>query len=1560
MPATEQTARDQKLLHVIFAVTGVVMLLATIWMFAADHAREWKPIQRSANRVETKTTEWREMQFETNAAIAEHKELLQQLTEANRQAIPADLLADFKAEIADGPAGSQSTTALDNAAEKLAKVAGQEAAEAHRAAVIAEMNGLIKQARFLEDTLLGKRKFKSADRDAAVAALGLLVRDGKTAEQPPQQEIVDQLKADLDDLTRRYQAAGDHRKELLKIVKQITFDEDEAADALDKNQAQLRTMQSANADRRSTYFSWYGYVPVPGKKWLELPILDAFNSPRKIDNLWSEGLVIDYNFSKVRRFDRCTTCHQLIQKTLPGSATMAAYPQQRLIHLVISPPAAGELVDPATQPVAADASGDAAPNAAEPVAGGSAPLSLHERLESIYGMRVAPAGLLERADVTVQFVHPGSPAARAEALIAEERHQAASGLEIREALMQPGSGRFHHAIEGPGLRVGDVLVEINDDGNRIYSADRTEQRLLGAAESGEPLVVTVRRGMPSPYASHPRLDLFVGSLSPHKMSEFACTICHEGQGSATAFKWASHSPDSVSQRKEWRREYGWFDNHHWIYPMYSQRFAESACLKCHHEVTELGSSERFPEAPAPKVTRGHQLVRKYGCFGCHEINGYDGPEQIGPDMRLEPNVFAAALQLRTDPGYATLTAEQAGWADELVQHPDRDGVRRRLYEVLVADQESDGPQLSADTHAHLTPLFKDSERPGQLRKAGPSLRYIGNKVDLAFLSDWIRKPKNFRPTTRMPQFFGQVKHLAGSNGVHVAKQFETVEIMGLAAFLLAKTQQFDYLEPPADTAAPSVERGKVLFEERGCLACHEHRDFPETAAYRGSGEVLQGPDLSGVGDKLSGAKGRSWLYSWIKEPTRYHARTVMPDLGLDPLVDADGNKTDPANDIVEYLLAASRVGWSPSDATQTQLSQIDVDDLDRLTLEHLKDVFSEATAEDYAKTGIPAEYRDELKGAEVELLASADPAYIDRELTAEQKLIYIGGKTVAKYGCYGCHDIAGYEDAKPIGTGLADWGRKDPSKLAFEHIGNYLHGDHGSHSGDAHQDDDHAVADDADHDNAAHDDAEHDDAADPFFLDQIAGHHRTGFIYQKLREPRSYDYHKTDNKRFNEWLRMPQFPFDAEDREDVITFVLGLVADPPAEKYVYQPDGRQRAIIEGKQVLDKFNCAGCHLLKPQQWAINYPPEFFGEQASLKVYPFLETHFSAAELAASELTEASGLREATIQGLPSLDDSGLPLVYDEEGDPLEDEDDYDPTRMEYPFDLWKATALDGAAYEVGVAPLNLPTKRITDKRESEGGFLAKYLVPRVVAREKQVNPNAKGTEAWGWVPPPLVGEGQKVQTDWLHDFLLNPYPIRPAVVLRMPRFNMTPLEAARIVNYFAAIDDAEYPYEFSDRRQIAHLEDAEAAYREQVGAGSGSSTESRRFTDAMSIVVDGNYCVKCHLVGDFDPPGLPIAKAPDLARVYERLRPDYVRDWIANPKSILPYTSMPINVPYDPDLPNLGGVKQDLYHGTSLDQIDGLVDLLMNFDEYSRQRSLVAPLVKELAPTGADSQPSAGE
>jgi hypothetical protein len=218
----------------------------------------------------------------------------------------------------------------------------------------------------------------------------------------------------------------------------------------------------------------------------------------------------------------------------------------------------------------------------------------------------------------------------------------------------------------------------------------------------------------------------------------------------------------------------------------------------------------------------------------------------------------------------------------------------------------------------------------------------------------------------------------------------------------------------------------------------------------------------------------------------------------------------------------------------------------------------------------------------------------------------------------------------------------------------------------------------------------------------------------------------------------------------------------------------------------------------------------------------------------------------------------------------------------------------------------------------GGDLPRWIYPVVVADELEVNPNAKAEEAWGWLPPTLIGEGRKVQTQWLHDFLLNPYPIRPAVVLRMPKFNMSSDEASKLAHYFAARDGAEYPFEFDSRQQADYLAAADQGH-------------PSRLADALKIITDNNYCVKCHLLGEYSPGGNPKALGPQLADVHRRLRPDYVHPWIANPKRFLPYTGMPVNIP--PDKP----VDQKLFPGDSEEQLSGVTDFLMNFDRYTKQQ-----------------------
>jgi cytochrome c2 len=139
----------------------------------------------------------------------------------------------------------------------------------------------------------------------------------------------------------------------------------------------------------------------------------------------------------------------------------------------------------------------------------------------------------------------------------------------------------------------------------------------------------------------------------------------------------------------------------------------------------------------------------------------------------------------------------------------------------------------------------------------------------------------------------------------------------------------------------------------------------------------------------------------------------------------------------------------------------------------------------------------------------------------------------------------------------------------------------------------------------------------------------------------------------------------------------------------------------------------------------------------------------------------------------------------------------------------------------------------------------------------------------------VGEGSRVQTAWLHDFLGHPENhIRPWLQVRMPTFDFTEEEKNAITHYFAAMDKVPYPY---DPKPIPNAALA--------------TTGKDLFTKWQ--------CVKCHVVSGKLPNQEPANMAPDLAKIPERLRADWISQWLTDPGRIMPGTRMPSNFPADP-------------------------------------------------------------
>ena len=468
--------------------------------------------------------------------------------------------------------------------------------------------------------------------------------------------------------------------------------------------------------------------------------------------------------------------------------------------------------------------------------------STRELLEEAYGLQIRQHGLFNADDAMVSVVRPETPA---------RQGAAGNGRRHRER-----SATCRFSTSGT---VYSQLLETVKWGQPV-DADRAPRR----AASRMPAI----RGSTCSWARSART----------RRTTIGCTICHDGQGSATAFKWASHSPnDPFAGQADWKREYGWFDNHHWIYPMTPNRFTESLCLKCHHDVTELEPSERFPDPPAPKLVEGFHLIQQYGCFGCHEINGFDGPnKRIGPDLRTEPPYSAAALALLAERRLDDRT-EEPGPKTCRVAARRTTAARRSLTRVAVGCQRKLPGKIPTRTKK-LVNLLDELETPGQVapRRTQPASRGQQERFRFPLLLD--SQAQRFPSLDQDAAVLRAVEHLDGK-GLEETKTFEPIEIRTAAEYLLAKSQPFEYTEPPkAVTEKASADRGKELFEVPRLPGLPSAQRFPgrqDDARARSVAHRRQ------AGRRPNG-NGQKWLYTWLRNPSKYHARTFMPNLILEP------------------------------------------------------------------------------------------------------------------------------------------------------------------------------------------------------------------------------------------------------------------------------------------------------------------------------------------------------------------------------------------------------------------------------------------------------------------------------------------------------------------------------------------------------------------------------------------------------------------------------------------------------------------------------------------------------
>jgi mono/diheme cytochrome c family protein len=358
-----------------------------------------------------------------------------------------------------------------------------------------------------------------------------------------------------------------------------------------------------------------------------------------------------------------------------------------------------------------------------------------------------------------------------------------------------------------------------------------------------------------------------------------------------------------------------------------------------------------------------------------------------------------------------------------------------------------------------------------IRKPAPDLKEIASKTNEEWVYRWVKEPQAFRKT-RMPQVWDvRIDETAEQ------KARNDAEANAVVAYVIAKSGKRDYPTPPAG----DLVAGRKLFETVGCLGCHRVGDDKRgVTGLDASNFRAHGPHLDGTGSKVSAG----WLYAWVRDPKGYWHETRMPNLRL---------SEKEAADITAYLMSLRNEEFTAR--TRPALDKSVRDDI--ILNQYLEGQYSVADAK-------------------LQLDAMPD----------EKRTLFLGEKTIGRYGCFGCHNIPGFEKTSPIGVELTEEGSKLVERLDF----GYEHGK--------------------------------------------IPHTLPGWVHRKLMEPRVFDVDKA--KRPEELLRMPKYHFTDEEADAIVTAVMSLTKEQVPLAAQRQLSAEERVVEKGRRLVRQWNCQACH------------------------------------------------------------------------------------------------------------------------------------------------------------------------------------------------------------------------------------------------------------------------------------------------------------------------------------------------------------------------------------------------
>jgi mono/diheme cytochrome c family protein len=178
---------------------------------------------------------------------------------------------------------------------------------------------------------------------------------------------------------------------------------------------------------------------------------------------------------------------------------------------------------------------------------------------------------------------------------------------------------------------------------------------------------------------------------------------------------------------------------------------------------------------------------------------------------------------------------------------------------------------------------------------------------------------------------------------------------------------------------------------------------------------------------------------------------------------------------------------------------------------------------------------------------------------------------------------------------------------------------------------------------------------------------------------------------------------------------------------------------------------------------------------------------------------------------------------------------------------------GQRVERALAALDCLACHVRGGRGGPGPLRAAYFQPTVEAD--------LGEE--GRMPPVLDGVGAKLKQSWLRTVLLEGATVRPYLATRMPRFGESN------VGWLSSLLPAA---------------DGEAGLAEEPKVASDLVPHGRSL-----VGTQGLSCITCHTYGSYPSLGIP---GLDLAKITGRIRYDWFRRFLLEPRAIKTWTRMP--------------------------------------------------------------------